>query len=256
MFDTVVTIVGNAITMPEWRRVEKTGALVTHFKVASNSRRFDRDAKRWIDGDSLRVRVNCWRRLAEGVASSVKVGDPVIVTGRLYTRDWTTPEGQHRVMYEMDAMAVGHDLARGRGKFERNRPNLVTSVVEDAETDARIAGQVSESVRELNERAEGVDEFRDDDPFGLPDGAFEPAPEPGADGPAEAGGADAVPDGRLTEAIADLDDVLSSAVDQALGDLNEAELNGSAARRPTVGIAGAVEAGRSRRGRSRVPVGA
>lgn len=244
MFDTLVTIVGNALTMPEWRRLERTGTLVTHFKVASSSRRFDKENRRWVDGDSLRVRVNCWRRLAEGVAASVKVGDPVIVTGRLYTRDWTTPEGQKRVMYELDATAVGHDLARGRGVFERNRPSLTTSVVEDAEAEARIAGEPSESVQELNERREHLEEVHDDGPYELPVELVQPADT----APDEAGPAELGPD--LDSVVADLDDVISGTVDAALSELADAGLGDEAPlplMRPP---------GRSRRNRARVPVGA
>ena len=73
MFDTYVTIVGNVLTAPEWRRTTQSGTLVANFKVASTARRLDRDSGRWVDGNSLRVRVNCWRRLAEGVAASVAV---------------------------------------------------------------------------------------------------------------------------------------------------------------------------------------
>ena len=146
MFDTYVTVVGTVLTTPEWRRTTTTNTLVANFKVASHSRKFDRDSGRWVDGDSLRVRVNCWRRLAEGVASSVMVGDPVLVTGRMYTRDWLADDGARRVSYELEAVAVGHDLARGRGSFTRNRPNTATSAVEDAESDGRVAGAQTEAV--------------------------------------------------------------------------------------------------------------
>jgi single-strand DNA-binding protein len=146
MFDTYVTVVGNALTAPEWRRTTGSQALVANFKVASTSRRYDKDSGRWVDGDSLRVRVTCWRRLAEGVASSVMVGDPLVVTGRMYTRDWTTEDGQRRVSYELEAAAVGHDLSRGRAKFLRNRASTATHVVEDDESDTRIGGEPSEPV--------------------------------------------------------------------------------------------------------------
>jgi single-strand DNA-binding protein len=136
--------VGNVLTAPEWRRTTQSGALVANFKVASTARRLDRDSGRWVDGNSLRVRVNCWRRLAEGVASSVMVGDPVVVVGRLYTRDWTDDAGNHRTVYELEAVAVGHDLSRGRARFARNRPAVATSVVQDAETDARVHGESTE----------------------------------------------------------------------------------------------------------------
>jgi single-strand DNA-binding protein len=146
MFDTQVTLVGNVMTAPEWRRTSVTNALVANFKVASSSRRYDRESGRWVDGPSLRVRVTCWRRLAEGVASSVMVGDPVIVTGRMFTRDWVAEDGTRRTSYELEAFAVGHDLARGIGKFSRTRLNTATSIVENAESDARIAGEASEPV--------------------------------------------------------------------------------------------------------------
>lgn len=167
MFDTYVTVVGNILTAPEWRRTTQSGTLVANFKVASTARRLDRESGRWVDGNSLRVRVNCWRKLAEGVASSVMVGDPVVVVGRMYTRDWTDDAGNHRTMYELEAVAVGHDLSRGRGRFARNRPTTSTSSVEDAEAEARVHGEATESVPvedapvSLDERAfEDEDEYR------------------------------------------------------------------------------------------------
>jgi single-strand DNA-binding protein len=143
MFDVPVTIVGNVLTAPEWRRVGSANALVANFKVASTTRRYDRDSGKWVDGPSLRVRVNCWRRLAEGVASSVMVGDPIIVTGRLYTRDWLADDGQRRLSYELEAGAVGHDLARGQGSFRRHRGTTTTSSVDDSQADARVNGEMS-----------------------------------------------------------------------------------------------------------------
>jgi single-strand DNA-binding protein len=161
MFDTNITLVGNVLTAPDWRRTANTNSLVAHFKVASTARRLDRETGQWIDGNSLRVRVNCWRRLAEGVASSVMVGDPVVVTGRLFTRDWTDADGNPRVTYELEAVAVGHDLARGRGRFVRNR-QLVTSAVDDGEAGQHVRGEATEAVDEAPVR------FGD----GLPAGDF------------------------------------------------------------------------------------
>jgi len=146
MFDTYVTVVGNVLTKPEWRRTNAKDVLVANFKVASTARRLDRENGRWIDGNSLRVRVNCWRKLAEGVVASVAVGDPVVVAGRLYTRDWTDAEGNHRALYELEAVAVGHDLSRGRGSFARNKPTMATSAVEDADADSRVHGQPTDPV--------------------------------------------------------------------------------------------------------------
>ncbi|HEY8471764.1 MAG TPA: single-stranded DNA-binding protein [Natronosporangium sp.] len=141
MFDTNVTIVGNVLHGPEWRKTANTGALVTTFKIASTARRYDRQTGQWMDGNSLRVRVNCWRALAANVKESVALGDPLIVTGRLFTRDWVDEHGNKRLQYEVEATSVGHDLSRGKSIFQRRRVSTATSVIDDAEAQQRIGGE-------------------------------------------------------------------------------------------------------------------
>ena len=148
MFDTNIVVVGNVLTAPEWRRTASTNALVANFRVASTARRIDKESGRWVDGNHFRVRVNCWRRLAEGVAASVTVGDPVVVAGRLYTRDWTDSEGNLRTTYEMEAVSVGHDLSRGRGRFFRNKPAAATSATETGEAEGQVRGEWASPVAE------------------------------------------------------------------------------------------------------------
>jgi single-strand DNA-binding protein len=143
VFDTNLVVVGNVLTTPEWRRIASSGSLVANFRVASTARRFDRENSRWIDGNNLRVRVTAWRRLAEGVASSIAVGDPVIIFGRLYTRDWTDENGSPRVSYEMEASAIGHDLARGKARFFRSKAVPAGGAVEDAEAESVLGGELS-----------------------------------------------------------------------------------------------------------------
>lgn len=145
MYDTHVTVVGNCLHEPQWRKTANTGAMVTTFKIASTARRLNRDTGQWIDGNSLRVRVNCWRGLASNVKNSVTRGDPLIVTGRLFSRDWTDDAGVKRVQYELEASAVGHDLSRGRSIFERRRATTITSAVEDP-NEHRIGGEPTEPV--------------------------------------------------------------------------------------------------------------
>lgn len=151
MNETTMTIVGNVLSEPECRRLEESRQLVTNFRVAATSRRYDRHQERWVDGDTLRLRVTCWRQLAENVMRCVHVGDPVIVSGRLSSRSWETEEHVKRVSYELEAASVGHDLSRGRAKFARVRPNTLTSAIDDELSDARIAGQPSAPVAALND---------------------------------------------------------------------------------------------------------
>jgi single-strand DNA-binding protein len=146
VFETPVTIVGNVLNDPQIRRIMNDQTTVTNFKVATTARRFDRLTNGWVDGVHLRVRVNCWRRLADNVKQCIKRGDPVVVTGRLHSRDWIGEDQVHRVSYELDAVAVGHDLARGVGHFSRSRTQTGVSTTEDAETEARVHGELTEPV--------------------------------------------------------------------------------------------------------------
>lgn len=185
MFETQLTIIGIALNAPQMRRLTDTGQLAASFRVASTSRRWDKITGEWVDGQSLRVRVTCWRKLAEGAVASVKVGDPVIVVGRLYTRDWVDEQGNRRVLYELDATTVGHDLTRGIAKFTRPTPMETTGVIEDDEEERRIGGE--DSVPEAVARpdlpaagfsAEASDEgSRQGDPDDSPDDEFGDADE-------------------------------------------------------------------------------
>ncbi|MET7376465.1 single-stranded DNA-binding protein [Micromonospora arida] len=259
MFDTYVTIVGNVLTTPEWRRTTQSNTLVANFKVASTARRLDRDSGRWVDGNSLRVRVNCWRKLAEGVASSVMVGDPVVVCGRLYTRDWTDDGGNHRTLYELEAVAVGHDLSRGRARFLRNRPSMATSTVEDAEAESRVHGEPTEPVPAGQTPVLPDDRPLDDD-FELPDYA-ELRTSPFGNVPA---GDDSSPSGGVfgdggalasvgqADVPPDLDDELGPPP-EADDDNADGDLDVELGPVPDEGQAEPAQPGRGRRGRGRIP---
>jgi single-strand DNA-binding protein len=54
------------------------------------------------------------------VAASLKKGDPIIVHGRMQSRQYVKDE-TNRVSYEIDPESIGHDLARGVSRFERRK---------------------------------------------------------------------------------------------------------------------------------------
>jgi single-strand DNA-binding protein len=143
MLDMRVSIVGTVLTKPERRITEKTNTPVTTFRVVMNYRRYDRASEAWTDYGIFRIRVVCWRRLADHVHTSLNVGDPVIVVGRLFTRDWQGAEGELRVTYELEADTVGHDLSRGITEFTKVRAEGPHSMIEDAESERRVAGEVT-----------------------------------------------------------------------------------------------------------------
>jgi single-strand DNA-binding protein len=89
--------------------------------VASNERRFDRASGTWTDGDTLYVSVTCWRQLAENVHRTFNMGDPIIVQGRLYTRNYEDREGKRQSVTELEGLAVGPDLTRASAVVTRLR---------------------------------------------------------------------------------------------------------------------------------------
>ena len=121
MKQTSITVVGNLIT-PVNRRNIGEGRAVASFRVACTERRIDRVSGEWGDGDTFYIGVTCWRELAENVAASFGVGDPIMVRGRIYTSTYDDKEGRRTSVQEIEADAVGPDLARCRiSGLHRNR---------------------------------------------------------------------------------------------------------------------------------------
>jgi single-strand DNA-binding protein len=132
MNDTNLTVAGNLVDEPRLR-VTKNGHSVANFRIASTSRRYDSELGKWVDNSTLFVTVTCWRALAENVMTSLHKGQPVVVSGRFYMREYTVEEAT-RASYELEATAVGHDLTRGTAEFQRiSRPPVVARVELDDE---------------------------------------------------------------------------------------------------------------------------
>lgn len=117
MNETLVTVVGNVATEPE-TTVTATGVAVTRFRLATTSRRWDAERGAWTDGPTSFYTVRAWRTLAGNVNESVGLGEPLVVHGRLRVRE-EEKDGRRYLSAEVEAVAVGHDLARGVSRFTR-----------------------------------------------------------------------------------------------------------------------------------------
>jgi single-strand DNA-binding protein len=127
MNETHVTVTGNVASAIDYRTSATTGVPVARFRIASTVRRFDRQRESWSDAFTSFYTVWAWRSLAANVASSVTVGEPVIVTGQVRIKE-TDKEGKHFLSADLMASAIGHDLSRGTSAFARvsaARPELV-----------------------------------------------------------------------------------------------------------------------------------
>ncbi|MFC8512459.1 single-stranded DNA-binding protein [Streptomyces sp. NPDC057257] len=116
MNETIVCAVGNVATRPVYR--ELASGPSARFRLAVTPRYWDREKNEWTDGHTNFFTVWANRQLAVNAAASLDVGDPVIVQGRLKVRS-DVREGQNWISADLDAITIGHDMARGTSAFRR-----------------------------------------------------------------------------------------------------------------------------------------
>ena len=117
MNDIITTVIGNAVTDVSLR-VTSAGTSVVSFRIASNSRRFDKSTSSWIDQEPSYLSITAWSQLAENVALSVHKGQGLVVTGKLKVRQWQDAD-KSGTNVEIDAVAIGHVLNRGTSEFTK-----------------------------------------------------------------------------------------------------------------------------------------
>ena len=115
----IITVRGFVATDPV-TRTTASGATVAGFRLATTERRFDREAGAWVDAHTNWYSVSAFGQLGSNTAQSVRKGNPVIVTGRLRVRDWST-EDRSGTTVDVVADAVGLDLAFGSAAFQRSQ---------------------------------------------------------------------------------------------------------------------------------------
>ncbi len=144
MMDAVLWMTGHVGSEVELKEVREDVFYAT-FRLASTPRTWK--GGEWGDGETTWLGVTCTKALALNVKSSIGKGDPVVVVGRLRTRRWTDTQGVTHERLNIDAQAVGHDLARGTSVFRK----AAKPVSEEAEPD------VGELILATETQAEGED---------------------------------------------------------------------------------------------------
>ena len=141
MSEIQLSVVGNVGCDVQFR-AGRTGPDVASFRVASTRRYYDGGKGRWADGSTTWLTVVCYRSLAQHVASSVQKGDPVVAVGQLRTQTWTRQDGSPGQREVLEAVALGHDLARGTSAFRRTQRSA------DAADESVDIGAVIEEVEQ------------------------------------------------------------------------------------------------------------
>jgi len=146
MNDIEIIVTGNVATDVSLN-FTKSGTPVAHFRVASASRRFDRSQERWIDGDTHFFSISCFRDLAQNVVQSLEKGQPIMLKGRLRSREVLRECGEqmHTQRYfDIEASSVGHDLSRGAASFTRVKRESVVESERRAVADVLAASGLAE----------------------------------------------------------------------------------------------------------------
>jgi single-strand DNA-binding protein len=118
--DTYLTVLGWIGSDPDFKEIRQTPQ--TTFRLGSTPRQFDRALNTYVDKPTTWYTVQCWRGLAQNAFESVRIGQPVIVTGRLRTHEWTDDSGEQHSRVILEAFSLGHDLSRGTTTFTKTPP--------------------------------------------------------------------------------------------------------------------------------------
>jgi single-strand DNA-binding protein len=116
--ETHVTVQGWVGSKPEFKQIGGKTAHVS-FRIGSTPRQFDRGTGLYVDKPTTWFHVECWRHLAQNAFDSVQVGQPILVSGRLRTQEWTDESGAKRSRVVLEAFSLGHDLTRGTATFTK-----------------------------------------------------------------------------------------------------------------------------------------
>jgi len=129
-----ISVQGLVATTPRHIKTQD-GLDITSFRLASSSRRYDKNLKRWTDGETNWYTITSFKQLAVNAHASINKGDRVIVSGNLRIRDWDNGSSSGTSI-EVEADSLGHDLSWGNSVFTRTV--LVKDRDEDNPSNERI----------------------------------------------------------------------------------------------------------------------
>jgi len=152
MNETSITVHGNVVSEPVERQA-RNGSTYTTFRVATTPYRRTPDGK-FVDGDTSFYDVIAFNALAANVASALRKGQPVIVTGHLSIKPYLSNDGTPRTSPQIDAAHIGHDMSWGRATFER--VSRAAALGQDRTADP----DVQASVRAMAEGESGPSDLR------------------------------------------------------------------------------------------------
>lgn len=105
MNGTQISGAGTLTADPEVR-FGQSGVAVCSMNIAVNERLYNKDTKKYEDGEPTFLRAACFKNLAENVGENLRKGMRVVFTGTLKQKNWEK-DGQKKSMLEVHLDDIG-----------------------------------------------------------------------------------------------------------------------------------------------------
>lgn len=115
----LVTITGRVGSNPQGHGNSSPPTICT-FRLGCTRGYYDAN-RQWRSLPTTWLTVKSFRSLAANVHASVRVGEPIIVTGVLATEEWASENGEARSRNVLEASHIGHDLNYGTTRLNNGR---------------------------------------------------------------------------------------------------------------------------------------
>jgi single-strand DNA-binding protein len=122
MSSTDIVLYGRLTEDPSLR-FTPSGKPVASFRVLTSRSRKNDQTNEWENLDTTGWNCSAWDRLAENLCESLAKGDPVIVTGRAYQRQYETRDGGKGYSLDVQVTSVGPDLRYAQARTHRPQRN-------------------------------------------------------------------------------------------------------------------------------------
>lgn len=107
-----ITIDGRLVADPELRFTQG-GRAVCSLRVAASDSKKD-DSGNWNTTEQIFIGVSLWENDGEAAAESLRKGDQVLVTGRIYEREYEASNGEKRKSLELKFPTVAKKVTAPR----------------------------------------------------------------------------------------------------------------------------------------------
>lgn len=109
-----ITIDGRLVADPELRFTQGGKAVCSMRVAASDSKKDAND--QWQTTEQIFIGVSLWENEAEAAAEAFQKGDQVLVTGRIYQREYEGSNGEKRMSLELKFPTIAKKVSAPRAQ--------------------------------------------------------------------------------------------------------------------------------------------